>query len=39
MDDKNLQESIKDFARKQKDSKYLEIRNIMNTLLINENED
>ena len=37
MDDENLQESIRDFARRQGDSKYLEMRNIMNTLLINEN--
>ena len=37
MDDEDLQESIRDFARRQGDSKYLEMRNTMNTLLINEN--
>lgn len=35
IDDEDLQETIRDFARRQGDSKYLKIRNIINTLLIN----
>lgn len=37
MDGKDLQESIKNFAKKQGDIKYLEIKNTINILLINEN--
>ena len=35
MNDKDLQESIRDFARKQRDSKCLKMRITTNTLLIN----
>ena len=35
MDDEDLQESIRDFARRQGDIKCLKMRNTMNTLLIN----